>query len=798
MVASASTTNPPCPVGNQQQKTPGRTVIAHISDLHFTSATDPTREDVWSALKADLPKHNVDLLVATGDVVDGSIRDSYHEKGVRQALENVKTFLLSLCDAVGIADPTKGLRVVPGNHDYRVKGIFKPESRFRTVKTAKQWLLKPQYDLFNELLGDYFKPAFFPNLRCCLFTFDSNAVESGLVLATGRVDNNKIVEFISLYDLLQNAYPDSWGQCTKIALLHHHPMPIGPTENKASRVEDESYLLLKNAGLFMSEMVRRKVDLILHGHKHHPALSRATFPRFGEEAHTVSVVAAGSASVRGLPQTSYNLVTIHNNGTIAVERMIREEISYIRGQSLPSLQSYEDTRRVRFARLARDLRVGNERGVRIRVGKYTRVDTIKPGSGDDEMSGSLEGVVAAYPDKLATHFPYHFTSQSGMPSKPELDSETHSLRWDAPDPKQPGRGAVVFDPPVEDAPMNFTYRATINNAIHFNAQDRLAVTGKDDKESVYATITEWFDMFTLKVKFPDKFDKRRPRVEVTDEIQNVRDYVEERYAERRFTSFDDDDTAVLIIDRPLPGYKYKIVWELPENEAEERHLPGAVRNQLEEIKARLLGLRTESGTEAATRVHESLVGLKAYLNELPNGAAADLEILVHVHDPSKGGLVCVAALSSAATQGELLERVIRVGDTAIGQAYRRREHVDWVRGENHGHDLAAFLDYDQAQPHTGILSVPLFYPLNEGGRVAVVTLATRSRLAPMLNYLEEVRPQDGATERRSPEVDAAFKVLVSMPHSWYARELMAALGLPEVSGHAAPALGDDASEADII
>jgi 3',5'-cyclic AMP phosphodiesterase CpdA len=786
MVAAVRTTSLPCLTGEQGQKTPGRTVIAHISDLHFTSMTDTAREDVWSALIVDLSQHKVDLLVATGDLIDSSGRDNYREKGVRQAFAKAKAFLLSLCEAGGIDDPSRGLYVVPGNHDFRVKGILTPESKIALLKKAKQWFLSPHYDLFNEYLGEFYRPVFLPNLRCCLFTFDSNAVESGLVLATGRVDNNKIIEFTNLCDLIHLAQPDVWSQCTKIALLHHHPMPIGATERESGRVEDESYLLLKNAGLFMSELVRRKVDLILHGHKHYPALSRATFPRPGEEPHTVSVVAAGSASTKGRPHTSYNLITIHNNGTISVERRIREELAYDKGPSFPSIQSYEDTRRARFARLARELRVRGEVGVRVKVRKYTRVDTIKPGSGDDEMSGHLEDVVAAYGDgQSPTRLPWGFSSRSGVPGRPRLHSHTHALSWVEPDATQKGTGYIVFDRPVADSPMSFTYRGTISNAIHSNAQDRLAVTGEDDKESVHATITEWYDMFTLKVKFPDSFD-RRPRVQVVDEVQKVRDHVEERYAARRFTSFRDDNTAVLIVDRPLPGYKYKIVWDLPVTEDEELNLSGADRLRIEEIKERLLDLRSEAGADPARRMSDSLAGLKAYINALPIGAA-DLEIALHVHDPNVGGLVCAAVLDSAAAQEETLSRVIHAGDSAIGQAYRRREHVNWVRGQNQGDDLADFFEYDDALPHAGILSVPLFYPMNGGGKVMVVTLATRLRVAPMLSFLEG---------QRSAEGEAAFKVLVSKIHSWYAQEMMSTLGLPEITEPAPRASGGGPAAAD--
>jgi hypothetical protein len=49
--------------------------------------------------------------------------------------------------------------------------------------------------------------------------------------------------------------------------------------------------LLKNAGLFMEQMVKTRMELILHGHRHYPAYSRAGFPVAEGGDHPLAVIA---------------------------------------------------------------------------------------------------------------------------------------------------------------------------------------------------------------------------------------------------------------------------------------------------------------------------------------------------------------------------------------------------------------------------------------------------------------------------------------------------------------------------
>ena len=101
--------------GNPTRKNAGKTVIAHISDLHFTAETDYARQP-WNALLTDLTETNqpkIDLLVVTGDLIDApfSLRRPFGrlvETETSKAFKKVRSYLKDLCEATSI-DPAKAL-----------------------------------------------------------------------------------------------------------------------------------------------------------------------------------------------------------------------------------------------------------------------------------------------------------------------------------------------------------------------------------------------------------------------------------------------------------------------------------------------------------------------------------------------------------------------------------------------------------------------------------------------------------------------------------------------------------------
>jgi predicted MPP superfamily phosphohydrolase len=145
----------------QMRKSPGVTSVAHISDLHVTSRTSFS-EDCWIALRNDLELNPVDLIVVTGDVIDGSFADLTHRR-LEQALTKARTFLSSdLCTASRI-DAEARLVVVPGNHDHRLRGFLRRGDRPAV--------------LFQTVFGEMGTSRQIADLNMVLFAFDSNQAE---------------------------------------------------------------------------------------------------------------------------------------------------------------------------------------------------------------------------------------------------------------------------------------------------------------------------------------------------------------------------------------------------------------------------------------------------------------------------------------------------------------------------------------------------------------------------------------------------------------------------------------------
>ena len=173
-------------------------------------------------------------------------------------------------------NPSQGLFVVPGNHDCRIKGV---------------WQRKVLKSVFDKQFHDYFQSRFFPSLHLLICCFDSNTADWQVNAATGFVEQQ---EFIAFRDWLTNAKKAiNLASLTKIALLHHHPMPIAETES-TGKYDVSQFMILRNAATFMQEALEAEIDLILHGHQHMIGYSRASF-RCGHDMRDISVLAAGSA-----------------------------------------------------------------------------------------------------------------------------------------------------------------------------------------------------------------------------------------------------------------------------------------------------------------------------------------------------------------------------------------------------------------------------------------------------------------------------------------------------------------------
>lgn len=418
-------------------------------------------------------------------------------------------------------------------------------------------------------------------------------------------------------------------------------------------------------------------------------------------------------------------------------------------------------------RLVKAEQLAMQHDARFRIKNYTRFVDIAEKSGDVSVREEFEGVTAFPEGEVRERLEKHLSSQSGYFCEPEIIERGAQIEWEwERESTQPGerKGFVTFYPPIESEPVSFVIQRKTHNAMHFNQRDR-----QDKFEEVFGYIENLYERYVLKVRFPKNNFPPRFRIHV-EVAKDQHDIDEEKLALSRFAQFTCDSTAVLVLDRPLPGHTYRIRWDLPKDDIEQlnlsgrRNLSGHQTLILREANKRLLTLSSDA--ERSKSVLKHLEGLQYQIAHAVIGQYdiddPEIEVTLHAYDGEmdKQGLVLVAST------GEKTESVIPIGRGTVGQAYKRRAIVSWFFTSDA--DDRNFWDYGNG--HLGIVSIPLFFPLQTsvGGRVCVLSIATSSPASGFRNVIDRL---DEPTAR-------AFTQLVN---AWYAKSLAKAIGLPDLS-----------------
>jgi 3',5'-cyclic AMP phosphodiesterase CpdA len=768
--------------GDQGQKAPGRTVIAHISDLHFKSNTN-TGERPWNALVADLtrPECKPDVIAVTGDIVDspfGGVLGLGDE--ATAAFANACTYLQDLCRALGI-DPETGLVVVPGNHDYRLSGIIRGKHQPRKF-----------YDKF----GAYCRPLLLPSLRLCLFAIDSNKMERTLDLAAGTVERDDLVRFGTLV----RQVPEGHSDCTKVVLLHHHPMPIAATED-TTLFDDPRYTLLKNAGQFMTNMVRAGVSLILHGHQHSPGYSKAVFPYGRGKEHMITVVAAGSTGRR---VQEYNLITVTDGGKIDLERRsLRRDPTSFDHEDERLVLNYDDARRASFDGLAKDA------DAKFRARKFSRLYFINSGSGDADIYERFERVEAFGAD--VDTLPTSFESRSGFFARPsyrprEPEGQEIKWVWKTQTYDSPRRDAqVIFKPPLSKG-RHVTYESTRKayNLFHFYQRDREDATGgRWKQEFVEVMMQNAYDLFVLTLKFPEGHRPKnfyrvahdRKKCPLADDEHNFEDCAPDPLEQERFdlhfSKFTEAGTVVVSLERPVPGFTYWIYWDLPEEEESKlsAHDAGTARD----FEQELLRMRDPAGPQRAAAklwfegMRKSIFKTDMWRGLNGSGGADEMDISLYAYDRAQRGLVCVAAsLPRRTPADEPWNEIIEPGKAIVGACHRRQEamlYCSAVRNQRLGESeyvmrIPESWRRGEAGPddrYAVVCAVPLFCPIRDGRRVAVLTFASKLSASRLIHFVPQ--SQAGVDREKLTAIKAAHKALLEEIMAVQCKKLADALGI---------------------
>lgn len=315
--------------------------ILHLSDLHFGSTFETA---LWDYVQQMLSgAEHPDVIVVTGDLVDSP--SLFMLAAARNELE-----YLAANWARASKRPCQVV-VVPGNHDRGILGnlalpvlrrkfdvVFGSGWKSHLAKIPrytdyirKQWYRR--WGLRSYWFIGCFLLRFFRVVRASprgarlqevcdralrFALFDSNA---GMALATGRINEN---DFLSLHQqLLSLRPPTTSGQflnlVPRIALVHHHVVPIPHSTTVESVTSFEPFLVLRNAGTLLKELCLWDFDLALHGHKHLLNFVRLSFDSADEAISELGVLAAGSATKRQSQagKNSFNLIKVQRNGCIS-------------------------------------------------------------------------------------------------------------------------------------------------------------------------------------------------------------------------------------------------------------------------------------------------------------------------------------------------------------------------------------------------------------------------------------------------------------------------------------------------
>lgn len=334
-----------------------QTRVLHVSDLHFGLSFIPEK---WAEIRQIAEQLSPNLVVVSGDVV---------ETPWRWRLRTAKLQMTALRNALRETTGNGNLELltVPGNHDTRIQGVFPvawlawvmlfalavlgsvcylagvrsirwgwPPASWPSENAASgaMWVAIGALALFvvalvlrlcvtrdltgalgAELVAD--RPKVFDELALGIAPFDSST--PSLSWARGRVSRKDMVACKRAIDSARSN--PAQANVVWLAVVHHHPLPL-PYDDEFERM-----MVMDNAGSFLSEIARRGVRLVLHGHKHHQHFARVMIDPLTDRRVEVAVLSAGTAT-RGrtslVNRHGFNFLTIDADRGIRI-RMFEAE-----------------------------------------------------------------------------------------------------------------------------------------------------------------------------------------------------------------------------------------------------------------------------------------------------------------------------------------------------------------------------------------------------------------------------------------------------------------------------------------
>lgn len=243
--------------------------ILLCSDLHFSTDSKKFNFDDCSQKKVSTKiklaeaieqltnRKAFSSLICPGDFTYKADPDEYNK---------AETFINSISNNHNIN--FQNMVLVPGNHDMKFSKKISSKTIEYTNEEAKKEYIKFYKQIYgispNEHLSVGKRFMLKNKLPIEIVGLNSNCLqqEEGHFVGMGYVGNNQLLEVEKEM---------GWGDDSdktyayRILVLHHHLYPIEPVEEPK---KDHFYSLCLDTGLITSFIIRNKINLVIHGHKH--------------------------------------------------------------------------------------------------------------------------------------------------------------------------------------------------------------------------------------------------------------------------------------------------------------------------------------------------------------------------------------------------------------------------------------------------------------------------------------------------------------------------------------------------
>ncbi|MBF0630654.1 MAG: metallophosphoesterase [Magnetococcales bacterium] len=361
--------------------------IAHLSDLHCDGKPDWV-ENYFAPVISLLEREAPEIIVITGDSVN-----SPRKKQFRTLVESIKYLEERVRTALQKRNNNKlFIVVVPGNHDKFHYGV-----RFSLLGIK----LFGKEKLFHEsLCAIYGKGCLKETIRnirseygVSLFPLDS--CQGRIDFARGYI-KNPLGDFREYNEILKAGNKEG-NPSLRIALLHHHPLPVisAPiTETKLKNKIRSRYLSLDRAMAFLKAAHETKIDIVLHGHKHiNGEYKLEQYVPDTEIWNNLIVSACGSSAKRNEDNRNIKIMELSTSEGLILRNYIFHgdgNLFQLRGDRVVLLSLSEIRRRL-FHRDVDSWRV-NESPVQEAIRKKKTVTLQDGGDGDGEITIDVDGI----------------------------------------------------------------------------------------------------------------------------------------------------------------------------------------------------------------------------------------------------------------------------------------------------------------------------------------------------------------------------------------------------------------------